>query len=79
MEMVLDIYKRPYDPWHPVVCMVESPKQLIAETRNPIPASPGHLARSDYEYSRRGTCNIFMANEPLVGKRIVRVTLNRKK
>ena len=79
MEMVLDVYKQPYDPLYPVVCMDESPKQLIAETRTPIPARAGQLARYDYEYSRRGTCNIFMANEPLVGKRMVRITSSRKR
>lgn len=55
MEMVLDVYKQPYDPLYPVVCMDESPKQLIAETRTPIPARAGQLARYDYEYSRKGT------------------------
>jgi hypothetical protein len=79
MEMVLDVYKQPYDPLYPVVCMDESPKQLIAETRTPIPARAGQLARYDYEYSRNGTCNIFMANEPLVGKRMVQITTNRKR
>jgi hypothetical protein len=59
--------------------MDESPKQLIAETRTPIPARAEQLARYDYEYSRKGTCNIFMANEPLVGKRMVRITTNRKR
>lgn len=78
-EMVLDVYKQPYDPLYPVVCMDESPKQLIAETRTPIPARAGQLARYDYEYSRKGTCNIFMANEPLVGKRMVQITTNRKR
>ena len=75
----MDVYKRPYNPLYPVICMDESPKQLIAETRIPVQARPGQLARYDYEYSRKGTCNIFMANEPLVGKRMVRVTSNRKK
>jgi len=79
MEMVLDVYKQPYDPLYPVVCMDESPKQLIAETRTPIPARAGQLARYDYEYRRNGTCNIFMANEPLVGKRMVQITTNRKR
>jgi len=74
MEMVLDVYKRPYDEQHPVVCMDESPKQLIGETRVPIPASPGQPARSDYEYKRCGVCNIFMACEPLAGKRMVKIT-----
>jgi len=79
MEMVLDVYKRPFDPRFPVVCMDESPKQLIAETRIPIPASPGQPARHDYEYSRRGVSNIFLACEPLAGKRMVKVTERRTK
>jgi len=74
MEAVLDIYKLPYDPLYPVVCMDESPKQLIAETKFPVSAKPGRLARYDYEYRRKGVCNLFIATEPLMGKRIVRVT-----
>ena len=79
MERVLDIYKRPYDPLHPVVCMDESPKQLIAETRVPIPGSPGRVARHDYEYRRCGVCTVFLASEPLVGKRMARVRERRTK
>ncbi len=79
MERVLDVYKRPLDPRHPVVCMDESPKQLIAETRIPIPASPGQPIRHDYEYRRCGICNIFLACEPLAGKRIVKVTERKTK
>jgi len=79
MEVVLDTYKLPYDPLYPVICMDESPKQLIAETRLPIPPKPGQLTRYDYEYSRKGVCNIFIATEPLMGKRIVRVTSRRTK
>lgn len=79
MEMVLDIYKRPYDPQRPVVCMDESPKQLIAETKTPVPAAPGRPARSDYEYKRCGVCNIFMACEPLAGKRMVKITERKTK
>ena len=60
MEKVLEVYKRPLDPKNPVVCMDESPKQLIAETRVSIPASPGQLERHDYEYRRCGLCNIFI-------------------
>jgi hypothetical protein len=74
MEKVLEVYKRPFDPLHPVVCMDESPKQLIAETKCPIPASPGQPARHDYEYSRCGVCNVFLACEPLAGKRMVKIT-----
>ena len=74
MEIVLDVYKRPLDPSYPVVCMDESPKQLIAETRVPVPASPGQPAKHDYEYKRYGVCNIFLACEPLAGKRMVTIT-----
>jgi hypothetical protein len=74
MEMILDVYKRPFDPHHPVVCMDESPKQLISETRVPIQVSPGQAARYDYEYKRCGMSNIFLACEPLAGKRMVKVT-----
>jgi len=79
MEQVLDVYKRPYDPQRPVVCMDESPRQLIGETKVPIPARPGCVARHDYEYERCGVCNVFMAVEPLAGKRLVRVTERKTK
>lgn len=79
MENVLDVYKRPYNPRHPVVCMDESPKQLIGETRVPIPASSGQLAKHDYEYRRCGVCNIFLACEPLAGKRMVTITERKTK
>ena len=79
MEMVLDVYKRALDPQRPVVCMDESPKQLIAETRIPISASPGKPARHDYEYKRCGVCNIFLACEPLAGKRLLKITETKTK
>lgn len=79
MEKVLDVYKRPYDRRHPVVCMDESPKQLIGETRCPLPASPGQPVRHDYEYRRCGTCNIYLACEPLAGTRIVTITERKTK
>jgi len=79
MEMVLDIYKMPYDPDVPVVCMDESPKQLIKETRLPIDRKPGYDAREDFEYERCGVANIFMVNEPLTGKRFVTVTERKTK
>lgn len=79
MEMVLDVYKRPYDPHYPVVCMDESPKQLIAETKVAIPASPGQPAKYDYEYRRCGVCNIFLVCEPLAGKRMVTITERKTK
>ena len=77
MEQVLDAYKRPYDPLRPLVCMDESPRQLIRATRQSLSAMPGKPEREDYEYERCGVCNIFMAVEPLAGKRLARVTAYR--
>jgi hypothetical protein len=74
MERVLDVYKRPYDKNYPVVCMDESPKQLIEEARHSISMKPGHEAGEDYEYVRNGVINIFMAIKPLKGKRFLEVT-----
>ena len=74
MEKVLEVYKRPYNPLYPLICMDESPKQLIGETKTPVEAKPGSLEKHDYEYVRNGVCNIFMANEPLRGKRNVKIT-----
>ncbi len=79
MELVLDVYKTPYNANIPVVCMDESPKQLIKETRIPIERKPGSDAKEDYEYERCGVANIFMANEPLSGKRYVKVTEKKTK
>jgi hypothetical protein len=79
MEKVLDVYRRPYDPKFPVICMDESPRQLIDEVKTPIPAAPGRPARHDYEYKRHGVCNVFMANEPLAGKRMVKITERKTK
>ncbi len=79
MEMVLDVYKGVLSPRYPVVCMDESPKQLIAETKIPISASPGQSARYDYEYKRCGVCNIFLACEPLAGKRFVKINERKTK
>ena len=60
-----------------MVCMDESNKQLIAEVRPPLPPQPGDIAKEDCEYERRGTANVFMAIEPLAGKRTVQVTDQR--
>ena len=79
MEMVLDVYKQPYNRDFPVICMDESPKQLIKETKQPINAYPGSLSKFDYEYERCGSCNIFLASQPLVGKRLVKITERRTK
>lgn len=78
MENVLDIYKRPYNEEKPVVCMDESPKQLIESKKN-SPMIPGYEKREDYEYIRHGVVNIFMANEPLKSKRLVEVTQTKTK
>jgi len=77
MEDVLEVYTRPYDPQRPQVCVDETSKQLVAETRVPIPAAPGQPKRVDYEYERKGTANLFMVFEPLAGQRRVKVTERR--
>src|ERR1700726_3827012 len=74
MEDVLAVYTRPHDPEYPLVCLDETSKQLLAETRVPIPEKPGHPARCDYEYERNGTANLFMMFAPLEGWRHVEVT-----
>jgi hypothetical protein len=79
MERVLDVYKKPYDEEFPVVCMDESPKQLIEEGQPCQAMKPGREARVDYEYIRHGVVNIFMANEPLKGRRFVEVTAFKTK
>jgi hypothetical protein len=79
MERVLDVYRRPFDAARPVVCMDETPRQLIRETRKPMPARPGRPQRFDYEYERCGTCVVFLASEPLAGKRYTSVTDRRTK
>lgn len=77
MEDVLEVYHRPYDEARPMVCLDEASKQLIGEVAEPIPAAPGRPRRVDYEYVRNGTANLFMASEPLLGWRAVRVTDRR--
>lgn len=79
MEEILEIYKLPYDPNNPLLCMDETSKQLVKETRGPISAEPGHPIRYDYEYERNGVCNLFMFYEPFGGKRYVSVTDRRTK
>ena len=79
MEDVLEVYKRPYDPQRPVVCLDEMSKQLIGEVRRPVPAAPGQVAHYDYEYARNGVANLFMICEPLAGRRDVEVTQRRTK
>jgi len=74
MEDVLAVYTRPHDPDRPLVCLDETSKQLIVETRAPIPMKSGRPARLDYEYERNGTANLFMMYAPLEGWRHVKVT-----
>ena len=79
MERILDVYKRPLNEDLPLVCMDESPKQMIKETRLPIEMKPGHDTKEDFEYERCGVANIFLASEPLTGKRYVEVTERKTK
>ncbi len=81
MEDVLSVYQRPYDPSRPQVCMDEVSVQLLSDvpSREPLPLVPGHVAKEDYEYKREGTANIFMAFEPLAGRRHCTVTERRTK
>jgi DDE superfamily endonuclease len=79
MEDVLDVYKRPYDPKFPVVAMDEKPVQLLADTREPLPAQRNRARRQDHEYKRNGTANVFCAFEPLGNWRRLEVTDCRKR
>lgn len=79
LEDVLDLYERPDDPQEPVVCVDETSKQLLAETRRPLPPQPGQPRRYDYEYKRTGTCNVWMFFEPTANYRHVDVTERRTK
>lgn len=77
MEDVLEVYHRPYNARKPVVCMDEKPYQLLGESREPLPAKPGVVAREDSEYIRNGTCSIFIFTEPLAGIRHAEVSRQR--
>lgn len=77
MEAVLEMDQTVYNPEVPVICIDEATKQLVQETRVPIPAEVGHPERVDYEYERNGTANLFMVCEPMVGWRRVAVTPQR--
>ena len=79
LEDVLDVYAEPYDPTRPKVNFDETSKQLIKETRQPLPARPGKPPRFDYEYKRNGTRNLFLFVEPQTGERHVHVTEQRTK
>ncbi len=77
MEDVLELYEEPHDPKRPLVCFDEMPYQMVAEKRVPIPARPGCPERYDYEYERRGVCNLFMFFEPKASWRHVDVRKRR--
>lgn len=77
MEDILELYKLPYDPKRPLVCLDETSKQQLIEVRNPIPIEPGNPERYDTEYERNGVSNLFMIFEPLAGWRHVEVTDSR--
>jgi hypothetical protein len=79
MEDVLAVYHRPYDPKHPVVCVDETFKQLIGETREPLPPRPGLVERVDHVYGRNGVASLFLACEPLLGWRHVAVADHRRR
>lgn len=79
MENLLALYARPYNVKEPVICVDEKSKQLLAQTRTPIAAEPGAVAKEDYEYRRKGTRNIFVAVEPKGGRRQIAVTARRTK
>jgi hypothetical protein len=79
LEDLLDLYRLPYDPRWPLVCMDEMPKQLIAETRTPVPVREGQPARYDYEYERKGVSNLFLFVEPLRGWRKIFIRERRTK
>ena len=77
MEDILEVYKRPYDPKRPLVCLDESNKQHTREVLDPIPMKPGSVERYDTQYERNGVSNLFMMFEPLSGWRHVEVTDRR--
>jgi hypothetical protein len=77
MEEVLAVYTQPYDARRPWICMDEVSKQLVGETRQPLPTEPGQAPRYDYEYQRNGVCNLFMFFDPVRGWRHVGVTERR--
>jgi hypothetical protein len=77
MYRLLALYNKPYNPEYPVVCFDEKSKQLLEDSRTPIPMKPGSVKKYDYEYKRHGTCNIFVAVEPKAGKHHIKVTDTR--
>lgn len=78
MYRILNLYNKPFNPEVPVVCFDEKSKQLLEDSRRPIPMKPGKATKYDYEYRRKGTCNIFVAVEPKAGRHFIRVTDQRR-
>ena len=79
MEAILDLYEQPYDPKRPLICVDERPCQLLDDILVPLPMEPGKAKRQDYHYKRNGVCTIFIAFEPLTGRRVVQVRKRRTK
>jgi len=79
MEEILDLYNEPYNPKRPVLCFDEMPYQLLSDVIEPMPVMPGKAKRYDYHYERNGVCNILCAYEPHAGKRIIKLTRNRRR
>jgi hypothetical protein len=79
MEQVLNVYEQSYNSRRPVICLDERPCQLLGEVMMPMAMKPNRIQRQDYHYERRGTCVVFMALEPFVGKRFVKVTERKTK
>ena len=79
MENILSLYALPYDPRRPLICIDERPCQLIEDVLVPLPMEPGKSKRQDYHYKRNGVCTVFVAFEPLAGRRFVRVREHRTK
>jgi len=79
MEDVLEVYKRPYDPKRPLLCIDEMPKQLLMDVEEPLPMFPGNPKRIDYSYKRGGVADLFMLFEPLAGKRHIEITDQRRR
>ena len=79
MYRILDLYKEKYNKQYPMICFDEKSKQLLEDSRKPIPLKPGSPLKCDYEYKRHGTCNIFAAIEPTAGRHFIKVTDRRAK
>jgi hypothetical protein len=79
MENILRLYELPYDPMRPLLCFDERPCQLIEDVLVPLPMEPGKSKREDYHYQRNGVCTVFMAFEPLTGRRFAQVRARRTK